>query len=283
MRFREEPVVFHAHPPNDAIFTKTNVLFEFEDMEKKLGDFKLTIQGGVIHAGEVIGILGPNGIGKTTFINMIAGKLQPDKGTMPKKNLKIALKPQYIEYPPEDEVDPVIHKIRHASAFDSLYRKRIITSFNLDNINGRKFKELSGGELQKVAIADCLTTEADIYLFDEPSAFLDVEMRLAMAMVLRRSIESIRKAAFVVEHDIIAQDFISDSLLVFDGEPGVSGHASTPQDLRSGMNEFLKIMNITFRRDLSTGRPRVNKFGSNLDKRQRDIGEYYYIPSNDED
>jgi len=283
MRFREEPVVFHARPPNDTIFTKSNVLFEFDDMEKKLGDFKLTVQGGVIHAGEVIGILGPNGIGKTTFINMIAGKIKPDKGEIPKKDLKIAIKPQYIEYPPEDDVDDVLHKIRHASAFDSLYKKRIITGFNLDNINGRKFKELSGGELQKVAIADCLTTEADIYLLDEPSAFLDVEMRLSMAIILRRSIESIRKAAFVVEHDIIAQDFISDSLLVFDGEPGVSGHASTPQDLRSGMNEFLKIMNITFRRDMSTGRPRVNKYGSNLDKRQRDIGEYYYIPSNEED
>ncbi len=122
----------------------------------------------------------------------------------------------------------------------------------LKDLKGRKFSELSGGELQKIAIADCLTNEADIYLLDEPSAFLDVEMRLSMAVILRKSIESIKKAAFVVEHDIIAQDFISDSLIVFDGEPGVYGKTSPPQDLRSGMNEFLKIMNMTFQRDLAS-------------------------------
>ena len=72
--------------------------------------------------------------------------------------------------------------------------------------------------------------------------------------------------------------FISDSLIVFEGVPGVEGFSTPPQDLRTGMNAFLKKMDITFRRDPSTGRPRVNKKGSNLDSFQKSIGEYYYIP-----
>jgi ATP-binding cassette, sub-family E, member 1 len=281
MRFREQAIRFHERPPNDSLYGSSNILFEFNDMEKTLGDFKLKVSGGEIHAGEVIGILGPNGIGKTTFINLIAGKIKPDKGEI-NKELKVSLKPQYIDYDKDLYVSEIIGKMK-SSPFDSQYLKRLFKSFKLDIFGDRKISELSGGELQRLAISDCLTTEADVYLLDEPSAFLDVEMRLNMAMVTRKSIESIKKSAFIVEHDIITQDFISDSLIVFKGEGGVSGYAGTPQDLRSGMNEFLQEMNITFRRDLSTGRPRVNKFDSNLDKYQRKIGEYYYIPSKNED
>ena len=199
------------------------------------------------------------------------------------KELKVSLKTQYIEYEKDTPVMEILQKIKGSPHFDSQYKKRIINGFDLERIQDRTLGELSGGELQRIAIADCLTNEADIYLLDEPSAFLDVEMRLNMALIIRRSIESIKKAAFVVEHDIITQDFICDSLVVFQGEPGIKGITSPPQDLRSGMNEFLKMMDITFRRDMSTGRPRVNKNGSKLDKYQRKVGEYYYIPSKGEE
>ncbi|UYP46435.1 Vitamin B12 import ATP-binding protein BtuD [Candidatus Lokiarchaeum ossiferum] len=283
MRFREEAIQFHERPPASSLYENSKILFEYGDMETTLGDFHLKIPGGEIHAGEVIGILGPNGSGKTTFINLISGKINPDKGVIDQKDLKLSVKTQYIDYEPEITVYGILQKIKGSPHFDSQYKKRIIQGFKLEDIENRTIKELSGGELQRIAIADCLTNEADVYLIDEPSAFLDVEMRLSMALIIRRSIESIKKAAFIVEHDIITQDFISDSLIVFKGTPGVMGFSSVPQDLRSGMNEFLKMMNITFRRDLSTGRPRVNKINSNLDKYQRKIGEYYYIPTKDED
>ncbi len=287
MRIRDNPIVFHQRPPAQDLWRYSKVILEFNDMKKKLGKFTLEARGGEIHAGEIIGILGPNGIGKTTFINMIAGKLNPDEGEPPKigdeyGELKIALKPQYIEYPEDKPVFTILQKIRTAGGFDSQYKKRIINGFYLDDLENRTLGDLSGGELQRLAIADCLTDNADIYLLDEPSAFLDVDMRLTMASILRRSIESNKKAAFVVEHDIITQDFISDSLLIFKGRPGIHGKTSSIQDLRSGMNEFLKIMDITFRRDKTTGRPRVNKKGSKLDKMQRKIGEYYYIPKKNE-
>ena len=154
----------------------------------------------------------------------------------------------------------------------------MVNSLNLPNIEERYVSELSGGELQRVAIAKCLSQEADIFLFDEPSAFLDVEMRLQVAQLLRKSIEELKKAAFVVEHDIITQDFIADSILVFEGTPGLEGNALPPQNLRDGFNLFLKIMEITFRRDSVSNRPRVNKLGSKKDDYQKRINEYYYIP-----
>jgi len=154
----------------------------------------------------------------------------------------------------------------------------LINGLKLDNIKERKISELSGGELQRVAIANCLSKEADIYLLDEPSAFLDIEMRLTVAQLLRKSIEELKKSAFVVEHDIITQDFIADSILVFEGIPGIEGKALAPLNLRDGFNLFLKMMGITFRREKLTKRPRVNKIGSTKDVYQKRINEYYYIP-----
>jgi ATP-binding cassette subfamily E protein 1 len=63
------------------------------------------------------------------------------------------------------------------------------------------------------------------------------------------------------------------------GEPGMKGVANPPTSLEDGMNTFLKEMNVTFRRDPATKRPRVNKEGSKLDKFQKQVGEYYYVRS----
>jgi ATP-binding cassette subfamily E protein 1 len=142
--------------------------------------------------------------------------------------------------------------------------------------------ELSGGELQSIAIAACLSRKTALVLLDEPSAYLDVEERLNVAKTLRRVVEAHGIPAFVVEHDVVTQDFIADRLMVFNGEPGVSGLAHPPTTLRGGMNTFLKEMDITFRRDSTTYRPRVNKEDSQMDKFQKSIGEYYYTKTNKE-
>ncbi len=276
MRIREEPIHFHERPPA-AGFDSGDVIFSFLNMKKKLGDFTLETHGGEIHAGEIIGILGPNGIGKTTFVNLISGKIAPDEGKLPAKKLKVAVKPQYISTEDPRTVDIILADIKKKSEIDSSYIKRIETKLEIFPLMGRHLTELSGGELQRVTIAQCLMQSADIYMLDEPCAFLDVEMRLQVARLIRRSIEDYKKCAFVVEHDIITQDFIADSLLVFEGTSGTYGKANPPVDLRSGMNMFLKDMNITFRRDPHSGRPRVNKVGSRLDQLQKQKGEYYYI------
>jgi len=279
VRIRNEPIQFHERPPIDSLFDIGVSIFSYENLEKTLGDFHLTVTGSEVHAGEILGILGPNGIGKSTFIDLIANKIVSDnKVDDLKDNLKISLKPQYIKINESELVSDTLTKIRMASYLSQSYKKRLINSLKLDNIKDRKLSELSGGELQRVTIADCLSTEADIYLLDEPSAFLDIEMRLTVAQLLRKSIEELKKSAFVVEHDIITQDFIADSILVFEGTPGIEGRALAPLNLRDGFNLFLKMMGITFRREKETKRPRVNKIGSTKDSYQKRINEYYYIP-----
>ncbi|MFX1327092.1 MAG: ribosome biogenesis/translation initiation ATPase RLI [Promethearchaeota archaeon] len=288
VRFREEPVIFHEHPPQESLFDAGDIVFSYEDINISLESFHLKASGSEIHAGEIIGILGPNGIGKTTFINSIANTLISENNSSTNKveteddeiqqKLKVAVKPQYIKIEENGHVSDLIAKIKLAPHLSQSFKKRLIYNLNLESIKERSFSELSGGELQRIAIAKCLSTEADIYLLDEPSAFLDVEMRLQIAQLLRKSIEELKKSGFVVEHDIITQDFIADSILVFKGIPGVEGIALSPQNLRDGFNTFLKIMGITFRRDSITKRPRVNKLGSKKDVYQKSINEYYYIP-----
>jgi ATP-binding cassette subfamily E protein 1 len=284
VRIRDQPILFHERPPIDSLFDIGASTFSYENLEKTLGDFHLSVTGSEVHAGEILGILGPNGIGKSTFIDLIANKIKSDNEisleneVTPRSKLKVSLKPQYIKMPESILVSSIINQIKMAPFLSQSYKKRLVNSLKLENIKERKISELSGGELQRTAIADCLSTEADIYLLDEPSAFLDIEMRLTVAQLLRKSIEELKKSAFVVEHDIITLDFIADSILVFEGTPGIEGKALAPLNLRDGFNLFLKMMGITFRREKLTKRPRVNKIGSTKDEYQKRINEYYYIP-----
>ncbi len=278
VRIRNEPIRFHERPPINSSFDSGAIVLSYEDLEKTLGDFHLTVDGSEIHAGEIIGILGANGIGKSTFIDLLANQIKSNIENAESKKLKVSIKPQYIKIIESKIVSEIINQIRLAPYLSQPYKKRLINGLKLEEIKNRRISELSGGELQRVAIANCLSTEADIYLLDEPSAFLDVEMRLQVAQLLRKSIEELKKSAFVVEHDIITQDFIADSILVFEGIPGLEGKAFAPLDLREGFNLFLKLMGITFRREELTKRPRINKVGSTKDAYQKRINEYYYIP-----
>jgi len=280
VRFRKEPIRFHVKPPTPS-WPSEAVMLRWGRMKKDYGSFVLTVEQGDIHEGEVIGILGPNGIGKTTFVKLLAGVEEPDECEGVLGAPKVAYKPQYISTAYEGTVEELLMEAG-ADLTSSWYRSEIIKPLRLDKLLDRDVSELSGGELQLVAIADCLTREADLYLLDEPSAYLDVEERLTVARTIRRLVEAKQAAAFVVEHDIIVQDFVADRLMVFSGQPGVRGHASSPVSLRDGMNAFLKDVGITFRRDPDTKRPRVNKEGSRLDRLQKAMGEYYYVALGEE-
>jgi len=275
VRFRSERIVFQARPPSYSEVVESGVPLEWPRMNKSYDGFKLEVRSGGIYPGEVVGILGPNGIGKTTFIKLLAGIETSDEGY--KLEFKsVSYKPQYPE--PRDLI--VEQALREAAGpkFDTeMYWGEVIKPLALERLLEQSMNELSGGELQKVSVAEALSRDAEIYLLDEPSAYLDVEERYLIARFLKRITKDRRAYTFLVDHDLMVLDFASTRLMVFSGDPGVHGIANPPTDLRSGFNAFLKEVGITFRRDPDTKRPRANKPESQLDKIQKKAGEYYYL------
>jgi ATP-binding cassette subfamily E protein 1 len=272
IRVRSEPIVFEVHAPRAE--KDVPLLVGYETFTKKYPQFVLEAERGEIRKGEVVGILGPNGIGKSTYIKMLAGVEEPTTGNLDLK-LKVSYKPQYLKAESELPVQGFLRKINRE--FDSsYYQSEFVKPMGLEKLMDQTMDELSGGELQRVAIVGCLSRDADLYLLDEPSAHLDVEQRMMAAKVMRRFAESTQRSVLVVDHDIYLIDLLSEKLMVFEGEQGKRGVAHPPVRMREGMNRFLASIGITFRRDEDTRRPRVNKPGSRLDRSQRESGEYYY-------
>jgi len=273
VRFREEPISFLPRVGSPEI--SENPVVVYTNLEKRLNGFSLHVEEGEVYAGEVVVAVGPNGIGKTTFVRMLAGELSPDQGTVMTEGIKVSYKPQHVKPTYEGTVESLLRKVAGSSYSSPYFRAEVVKRLGIERLLDRYLDELSGGELQKVAIAACLGREADIYLIDEPSAFLDVEARFAAAKSIRRRIQGENKAVIVVEHDLLTIEAVADRIMVFSGQPGVEGHASRPMDPREGLNEFLKDVDVTFRRDPDTGRPRVNKPGSKMDQLARATGRYY--------
>ncbi|MEM3589560.1 MAG: ribosome biogenesis/translation initiation ATPase RLI, partial [Candidatus Bathyarchaeia archaeon] len=275
MRFRDESIKFSPKPPRRAEDLDIPYL-QWPRLVKDYGQFRLEVSPGRIFQGEVLGLMGPNGIGKTTFIELLAGLERADVGGSPLEGYELSLKPQYISGLYEGIVGDLIKEALGADPLDLPEAAELVRSLGLDGLMERRAENLSGGELQRLAIAICLLKDAQIYLLDEPCAYLDVEERFSVAKVIRKRVMEAKAFGFVVEHDIILQDLLADRLMIFLGRPGVEGFAGEPQTLKDGMNSFLKDLGVTFRRDPDTGRPRVNKPGSRLDRVQKESGEYYY-------
>ncbi|MBN2603422.1 MAG: ribosome biogenesis/translation initiation ATPase RLI [Candidatus Thermoplasmatota archaeon] len=272
IRFGEK-IEFFDHPPKKR--QEMNILITYDNLSKSFKEFKLDIEKGVIRQGEIIGIVGPNAIGKTTFVKMLAGAIKPTSGKIDFE-IKVSYKPQYISPDFSGTVREFLEKYAQDLFISPFFKAEILQPMNLKYLFDKKLEMLSGGELQRVAIANALVKEADVYLIDEPSAYLDSEQRMITSRTVRRVIEKSGKSAMIVDHDVYFIDMISDALIVFDGEPGLRGVGRGPFSLHEGMNRFLKQVDITFRRDEDTHRPRVNKPGSYMDRSQRNDGEYYY-------
>ena len=272
VRIREKPIEFEVFQPREG--TSEKVLVEYPYFKKTYTGFTLYAEKGDIRNEEVLGVVGANATGKSTFVKVLAGVVEDDEKKV-NLDLKISYKPQYVKADVSKQVGAFLRSINPA-VDSSYYKTEFLKPLRIDELMDRNLDDLSGGELQRVAIVACLLREADLYLLDEPSAHLDVEQRCEVARLIRRFALNMQRSVLVVDHDIYLIDMISDRLLVFEGEPGKKGIARKPRGMREGMNLFLSNLGITFRRDEETKRPRVNKLGSRLDREQKAKGEYYY-------
>jgi len=275
VRFRDKKFSFDVSSSSTDIFQEGSDVVTYPKLEKKYSSFSLTIEPGRVRKGEVLGIMGANALGKTTMMKMIAGVEKPDSGSIDKK-IKIAYKPQYLQNDIDVEVITLLDKANGNPVEGSLEEEQILEPLKIKKLYNKSVKNLSGGELQKVAIASCLLQKVDLYALDEPSAFLDVEDRIVVAKFLQKFVRSFGKSAIVIDHDLQLMDLISDTMIIFEGESGIDGIATSPMKKADAMNRFLKSLDMTYRRDERTLRPRVNKLQSRLDKVQKVSGNYYY-------
>ena len=278
MRFRDFSLSFKIADNTDIVLSNKDRLYKYPKMSKTLGDFTLNVEGGEFSNCEIIVLLGENGTGKTTLVRMLSGdkKCPPNEKEFEIPELAISYKPQTIapKYPGtvyELLQDKLKEVITHQS-----FMSEVVKPLGVNGLFDNEVQKLSGGELQRVALCLALGKKANVYLIDEPSAYLDSEQRIIAAKVMKRFVLNANKTAFVVEHDFIMATYMADRVIVYEGTPAVKTTATTPRPMIEGMNTFLKMMNITFRRDNETYRPRINKLNSVKDKEKKEKGVYFY-------
>ncbi|GEQ69591.1 hypothetical protein JCM33374_g3263 [Metschnikowia sp. JCM 33374] len=276
MRFREESLQFRLADAADGLILDHSSAMQYPTLKKTQGDFHLTVETGDFTNSEILVMFGENGTGKTTFCKILAGALAADNGTAVPK-LNISMKPQKIAPKFPGTVRQLFFKKIKGSFLNPQFQSDVVKPLNIDNIIDQEVQVLSGGELQRVALVLALGIPADIYLIDEPSAYLDSEQRIVCSKVIRRFILHSKKTAFIVEHDFMMATYLADRVIVFEGEPSKRAVAKAPESLLTGCNRFLKNLNVTFRRDPNSFRPRINKKDSQMDKEQKSAGNYFFL------
>ena len=240
---------------------------DYPTFQKQLNSFSLSVETGKIHFGEILCILGENGLGKTTFARHLTQTLEA---------VQVSFKPQFLHRKFAGTVREFLTSYTKTFIDSSAFRLHILKPFSISHLLDKPIRELSGGELQRCFLAGCLGKKAGLYIIDEGSAFLDVEERLKATRVIRHIVSKNRAACIAIEHDIQIADALADRIMLFEGIPGRKGQTVGPLSKKAGLNRFLKRIDVTFRRDAETGRARLNKLGSRLDRDQRKNDAYYH-------
>lgn len=273
IRFRDRSYKFDNSGQNEDVVLE-KPLAKYSNLTKSYPSFKLSANSGQIREGEIVGLVGANALGKTTLMKMIAGIEKPDSGNI-EMSAKISYKPQYLQQDHDGDTRSLLSTAYQAPIEGSAVENHILIPMGMKRLYDKNINTLSGGELQKVAVCATLVRPANIYALDEPSAFLDVEDRISLAKFLHRFVKVEGKSAMIIDHDMQLIDLVSDSLVIFTGTPAIEGIAHNPMNKEDGMNQFLRTLAITYRKDETTGRPRINKMGGRLDRKQKDSGDYY--------
>mmetsp|Transcript_56591 Transcript_56591/g.148534 ORF Transcript_56591/g.148534 Transcript_56591/m.148534 type:complete len:690 (-) Transcript_56591:644-2713(-) len=310
MRFRAEELSFHVSGAEaadqvasesgagKAVMGQVKYPGMSKTLEKDGSTFTLHVAPGHFKGAEIIGLLGENGCGKTTFMEMLAGAFDVKEGDKPNAGesgnmeehslagIGVSYKRQH--YAPrlrkfQGTVQELFEKTIQRVIIDRLFRLLVLKPLQMDALEKLYVKNLSGGELQRVAITICLGAPASVYLLDEPSAGLDCEQRIIASKVIRRwVVNHMQKTAFIIDHDFVMASALADRVIVYTGQPGVECTANTPQGVVDGFNSFLKMLDVTFRRDPTNFRPRVNKKNSSKDREQKAAGQHFVFDAEED-
>lgn len=297
MRFRKEKFDFKESLTIEYEEVGPSKLsrYSYEQKEINFDNFTLQITPGEFADSTITVLLGKNGTGKTTFLNYLSKAC----------GLVVSYKTQYTDLTKfatrRDDgklIYPTVIELfsKCNMNLSGMFLSDVIVPLDIKRLYDRKLHKLSGGELQRVMITYCLGKKAHLYLLDEPSASLDIEQRAIVTKVIKRFMLHNKKCGFVVEHDImmsmsLAMEYNS-KIVVFDtthidfedaAERGTGlcevkkriSVSSAPLTFVEGMNMFLKQLDITFRTDKETKRPRINKHNSNLDGEQKRLNKFY--------
>jgi ATP-binding cassette subfamily E protein 1 len=225
----------------------------------------------ILRQGQILGILGQNGIGKSTIVSILANKMKPNfekfdrvfendeiikmfKGSEMHKyftnlyngKLKVVTKIQHVDtlinYFKKKNIDPSVidylNKKNEYEITDSWYIN-VITTLELDKILDSKIVSLSGGELQRLICASILLSKADVYIFDEPTNFLDVRQRLNVSNLIKE-LQTPENYIIVIEHDLAILDYLSDYICIMYGRAGAYGVVSKPLSTSNAINIYFE-------------------------------------------
>jgi Predicted ATPase, RNase L inhibitor (RLI) homolog len=250
--------------PFDAIEI-INLPTELEDdPAHRYGENAFALYGLPIpQAGEVTGILGPNGIGKTTAVRALTGAMVPNLGildasvgwdevidayrgtelqpylvALADEAVSIAQKPQYVDQIPREYDGTAADLLASTDERGAL--AGYIDRLGLEPVLETTVDRLSGGELQRVALAATLARDREFYFLDEISPYLDIGQRVTAARLIDELATETDAAILVVEHDLALLDLLADRLHIGYGRPGAFGVITPPKSTRAGINEYLK-------------------------------------------
>ena len=276
IKFRPYELTFKNNGIDNIKKDKKIEKISYPFMEKQYIDtkFKINIEAGFFSNGEITCLMGENGSGKTTFMNLLSENLRENKIL---KGFSVSHKVQNIDYTNfNGTVQDLLEEKINSALSNRNFKFIVLNPLKIDSIKDIKVNNLSGGQLQRLAITICLGTPASLYLIDEPSAGLDCEQRVIVAKVIQKWIvDYLDKTCFLIEHDFLMTSTIANKVIVYEGEPGIECTAKTPIDLGDGFNLFLKNLDISFRRDPNNYRPRINKKNSTKDKEQKNLNQYF--------
>lgn len=255
--------------------------------------------------GKIYGFIGQNGIGKSTLLNILNGRIKPNFGNyeigletnkivervrgtelqkyfqkLYKNELKVRTKPQNIERlqrelknkQPQMTVKQLLDRNWDK---ENGFHNEIIKDMELELLFGSTVATLSGGELQRLLCVSVLLQDADVYIFDEPTNFLDIKQRLKVANLIRRCVKSDRYV-FIVEHDLSILDYTSDYVSILYGAPGAYGAVSLPSSTAEGINIFfngyIPAENMRFRPTAYSFREKVEIKIEEEDEKEKEKG-----------